>query len=70
MTDNPFLITSEVAAVLRCSTEHVANLIRSGRLNGENLGGRAGYRVHRDDLDTFIRGRNTPTPAQPRRAAR
>lgn len=67
-----YLTTAEVAAILRCSTEHAANLIRAKKLPGQNLGGRAGYRVHRDDLDAFVRGRvaKTTAPKPARRAAR
>lgn len=60
-----YLTTAEVAAALRCSPEHVGNLIRRKKLPGQNLGSRAGYRVHRDDLDAFVRGGLAPKASTP-----
>lgn len=71
MTAPELLTTAEVAGILRCSTEHVAKLCKSKALPGRNLGGSSGWRVHRDDLETFVRGRKPRATADAgRRAAK
>lgn len=54
----------QVADRLKVNPETVRRWLRSGQLRGYLLGGdRAGYRVAADDLDAFIRARNTQTDA-------
>lgn len=68
-----YLTTAEVARELRCSATYVSRLCREKKLRGRDLGGSVGWRIHRDDLETFIRGRApkpTTAPQAPRKAAR
>lgn len=53
----PTLTAAEVAVILRCTAQHVSKLCKAKKLRGVNLGGTAGWRIHPDDLETFVRGR-------------
>jgi len=50
------LLVPEVAEILRCSTRHVRNLIRSGSIKAFSVGSgdRASYRISEADLNAFI----------------
>lgn len=60
MTDDVLLTVEEVAKRLSVHVETVRRWIRSGELQAVDLGGPAGYRVARSELDRFIRDRLTP----------
>lgn len=68
----PEVLTAvEVAAVLRCSPEHVATLCKRKQLVGVNLKGELGWRIHRAEVEAFVRGRKPAraTSAAPTRRA-
>ncbi len=44
----------EIAARLKVTEETVRRWLRSRELVGHNFGGRTGYRIRGDDLDTFL----------------
>ena len=48
------LTVQQVAEYMQVSTETVRRWLRSGQLPGFNVGGTGGWRVKREDLDTFI----------------
>ena len=60
-----YLTSAEAAAVLRTDENYVRRQCKAGNLKGTNLRGKAGYRIHRDDLRAFLAGGDTP-PARPR----
>ena len=51
------MTVAEAARVLSLSIEQVRRLLRSGRLRGTALGGRAGWRVSRTDVDRLAQAR-------------
>ena len=60
-------LTDEAAEILRCSTRHVRNLIRSGSIKAFSVGSgvRASYRISEADLNAFIAsGSQQTTPAE------
>jgi excisionase family DNA binding protein len=57
MAKDKLLTLDEVAEQLSVNVETVRRWIRSGELEGIDLGGRAGYRVTESALDKFIRER-------------
>jgi excisionase family DNA binding protein len=59
MADETLLTVEEVAKRLGVHIDTIRRWIRSGELPAINLGGPAGYRITRRDLDTFIRSRRT-----------
>jgi excisionase family DNA binding protein len=71
--ENGMLTVAGAAAELTTSDEHVLDLIHSGRLKGVNVGrGRVKprWRIDRDALETFKRGRETPAPKTRRKKGR
>lgn len=71
MTDtrvSPYLTTTEAAAIIRRTPDYVMRQCAAGNLRATKVGA---WRIHRDDLDAFMRGPE-PTPAArpPRRRAR
>ena len=59
------LTTTETARVLRVRPDTVRQLVRNGELPAVRLGGSAGYRIRRADLDRFIEERTTHAPDGP-----
>jgi excisionase family DNA binding protein len=58
MSDDDILLTvEEVARRLSVHVDTVRRWIRSGELKAINLGGPAGYRITKTELDRFIRER-------------
>jgi len=57
MAEAPYLTVEEVARQLGVNPETVRRWIRSGELNALSLGGPAGYRIPKSELDRFIRER-------------
>lgn len=51
-----WLTVEDVAALLRVAPRTVRGWLTEGRLPGRNLGGRAGWRVRREDVDAFMAG--------------
>lgn len=58
MTDEPtqprFLTLRQVAETLRCTQGQVYSLVRSGDLQGIQIGGRNQWRVERSKLEEYI----------------
>jgi len=52
--DEQWLTVEQIAATLQVSEQTVRRWLRAKELPGLNLGGKAGYRVRRGDLDRFI----------------
>ncbi|HEY7068404.1 MAG TPA: helix-turn-helix domain-containing protein [Chloroflexota bacterium] len=57
MADAEWLTVNEIAERLKVTPQTVQRWLRAKELAGLNLGGKAGYRVRRADLDAFIRAR-------------
>ena len=56
-----WLTVEQVAALFQITPETVRRWIRAGELPVLDIGGpKAGYRIKRSDLDTFIAGRYGP----------
>lgn len=53
--DREFLTVDQIAEHLQVKQTTVRKWLREGRLRGINLGGVAGWRVRREELDRFIR---------------
>lgn len=68
--DTPYLTVAEVAAVLRCEPDYVRKLCSTKQLRGTKLGGRQGWRIHRDDLAKFMGATKPAAPTRDRRRAR
>ncbi len=54
MTDDTWLTVDDIVALLRINRETARRWLRSGKLPGQNYGGRMGYRVRKTDLDAFL----------------
>jgi excisionase family DNA binding protein len=52
-----YLTATEVADELRVTPNTVRIWLRAGELKGSYLSDRAGWRILREDLDTFVRDR-------------
>jgi excisionase family DNA binding protein len=52
--DRDLLTPEQVAEYLQVHVETVRRWLRSGELRGVNLGGRARWRVRREDLQRFV----------------
>ena len=52
-----FLLTKEVAGVLRVTEEHVRDLINRGELRAFKQGHRGGWRILEADLNKYIEGK-------------
>ena len=67
----PYLTTVEVADLLRKTPDYVARQCAKHKagdraaLKGQKLGNE--WRVHRDDLESFMRGGSTAPPTRSRR---
>lgn len=59
-----WMTSEEVAEFLRLDVVTVRRHCKAGHLKATNLKGKAGYRIHRDDLEAFL-GKNVPA-ARPR----
>lgn len=54
MVSNRFMTLSDVADVLNISASQTYALVRSGELQGIQIGGRNQWRVERDKLEQYI----------------
>lgn len=54
MTEERLLTVAEIADSLQVDEQTVRRWIRQGRLVAHNLGGKAGYRIRRSDLQAFL----------------
>jgi excisionase family DNA binding protein len=70
--NSEYLTVAEVAEILRVRPDLVRKLCQSKQLAATKLGGRQGWRIHKDALDAFMRvGQTQPTrPNRTRRAAK
>lgn len=60
-----WLTVEHIAATLQVHPQTVRRWLRTGELHGVLMGDRAGYRVHPDDLDAFLRERGySPQPGR------
>lgn len=68
MNDRPeYLTTDEAAAIVRSSRDYVARLCASGQIVARKLG--RDWRIHRDELDRFMRGTGKAKPVRERKRA-
>ena len=51
------LLTPEVAKVLRVSEEYVRELIRRKKIRAYQEGRRGGYRILKEDVERYIKGK-------------
>lgn len=49
-----FYTIKEIAAKLSLNEETIRRWIREGKLNGENIGGRTGYRISKEEYEKFL----------------
>lgn len=64
-----YLTTEEAAAIIRTDREYVSRQCANGNLIAKKLG--TEWRIHPDDLDTFMRGsKKKAPPARSRKRAR
>lgn len=61
-----FLTTDEAAAIIRTDRDYVSRQCANGNITAKKLG--TEWRIHREDLDAFMRG--TRAKAPPSRAGR
>jgi excisionase family DNA binding protein len=54
MAESEWLTVAEIAEHLKVSDQVVRRWIRQGRIEAQNFGGRAGYRVRSSDLEKFL----------------
>ncbi len=54
LIDERWLTVSDIANQLQVDEQTVRRWIRAGRLVARNLGGKAGYRIHPNDLNAYI----------------
>lgn len=54
MPEERLMTVVEVAELLQVDEQTIRRWIRQGRLAAHNLGGKAGYRIQRRDLQTFL----------------
>lgn len=54
MSREEWLTVQDVVRLLGVHEDTVRRWLRSGQLKGRRFGGRAGYRIRRTDLDTFL----------------
>ena len=57
MSDDKLLTVEQVADRLQVHSETVRRWLRSGELEGMDLGHRVGYRIRESDLERFIEER-------------
>lgn len=68
MNQTPYLTTEEAAEIIRKSPDYVARMCNAKALAGKKLGN--DWRIHRDDLDQFMRaGSKAPATRTRKRAA-
>lgn len=60
-----WLTSDEVAELLRLDVVTVRRHCKAGHIKATNLKGKAGYRIHRDDLLRFLKHGDVD-PARPR----
>jgi excisionase family DNA binding protein len=57
LLDRELLTVDQVATYLQVHRETVRKWLRSGELVGVNLGGVAGWRIRREEVERFIQSR-------------
>lgn len=68
MSDSPYLTTDEAAAIIRKTPDYVARQCSARRIVAKKLG--TEWRIHREDLDRFMRdGHKAPAARTRRRRA-
>ncbi len=61
--DERWLTVEEISHRLQIHPQTVRRWLRTGELHGVLMGDRAGYRVHPDDIQAFLRSRGySPQP--------
>lgn len=65
--ESPYLTTAEVASIIRKTPDYVARQCAKDAIKSIKLGN--DWRIHRDDVDAFMRGGKqvTATRTRPRR---
>lgn len=56
VTDSPWLVVPEVQAYARASRHEVIDALNDGSLRGYQRAPGGKWRVHRDDVDAWLRG--------------
>ena len=56
---SPWMTRADVAAYARLSVPTISRAIRAGRLRAYRIAGGRAIRLHRDDLDRWLRSRST-----------
>lgn len=54
--ESPWMTVDEAAAYARIDRDGLSRVLRSGELVGHRRGERGRWRIHRDELDAWIRG--------------
>lgn len=54
MVDERWFTVAEIAALMKVHDETVRRWLKSGRLRGQNYGGKMGWRVKESDLNAFL----------------
>lgn len=63
--DKTWLTVDQISKGLKVHPQTVRRWLRTGELHGVLMGDKAGYRIHPDDLDTFLRQRGySPQPGR------
>lgn len=61
-----FMLTRDVARLLKVSEEYIRELIRRRKLRAFKVSRRSGYRIAKQDLDRFIETRYNKMESQER----
>jgi excisionase family DNA binding protein len=56
VTDSPWMVVAEVEAYARASKRDVIEALNDGSLRGSQRKAGGKWRVHRDDVDAWLRG--------------
>lgn len=63
--DKVWLTVEEVSRSLKVHPQTVRRWLRTGELHGVLIADKAGYRIHPDDLEAFLRNRGySPQPGR------
>jgi excisionase family DNA binding protein len=69
MGEERLLTVAEVAALLQVDEQTVRRWIRDRKLAAHRIGGKAGYRIQRADLQAFLAATREPSGSEGKAAA-
>ncbi|MGE5483697.1 MAG: helix-turn-helix domain-containing protein [Ignavibacteriales bacterium] len=52
-----YLTVMDIAELLQCTPQHIYSEIGLGRLKAIKIGRRKGIRIHRNELEAWVKGR-------------